>query len=359
MYFWIDPSGYKTYLIRKRRQKIVGPPFSDSLYFMINPGRQIADDPQQQLSNFIEDFSGGGKQFELITLANAQPTEFDNLVYAIQFSLSDFDPTFQSALSSIGITTEQQFYDATNLILNSKGITDATGVRFAENCTYLSMKSNQLQTLTDVQYMTQLQILYLFGNQLTDVGKLDNLVNLQWLDLGFNQLTDIGSVTNMTSLISLKLGYNSLSNIGSLTGLTNLQYLQLFNNQLTSIDVTNCTKLKDLKVYQNPSLTSIGRVDNLTNLRYLEASFTSLTDIGSLANLTNLNTVYLNDAQFGSAELNRYVAELWANRASFSRVTIQLYNNPGTLTQDSIDMIEGTGAYAGDGIKTYGHNVYY
>jgi hypothetical protein len=63
--------------------------------------------------------------------------------------------------------------------------------------------------------------------------------------------------------------------------------------------------------------------------------------------------------QIDTTGINAIVVDLYNNRAVSNTRTINISSVPGVLSADSVARIEGTGAYAGDGIKRTGVTVTY
>ena len=147
------------------------------------------------------------------------------------------DANFKAALISKGVDTnndkEIQVSEAEaikNLGVNSKSISDLTGIEAFINLTELACSGNQLTSL-DVTQNTALTKLICSRNQLTSLDVTQNTA-LTYLDCNINQLT------------SLDVSKNIL-----------LSEFSCFNNQLTNLDVTQNTALTRLDCNVNQITT--------------------------------------------------------------------------------------------------------
>ena len=148
------------------------------------------------------------------------------------------DDAFEQALIDMGYDdVPDDYVTTTNIMLveylqiNSRGITDLTGIEDFTGLTYLAAPDNSFSSL-DVSNNTHLQYLNLSNNKLTSLD-VSNNAQLQYLNLSNNKLT------------SPDLSLNG-----------NLQTLLVDNNQLTELDVS-----------QNPALFNLSVADN--HLTYL------------------------------------------------------------------------------------------
>lgn len=79
----------------------------------------------------------------------------------------------------------------------------------------------------------------------------------------------------------------------------------------------------------------------------------------TMAANASMTQYIVSDTLINSAGINAIVLELWNYRTNGAGLTINLSGVVGVLTADSVARIEGTGVYAGNGIKTYGATVVY
>jgi len=181
------------------------------------------------------------------------------------------DDNFEQELIDLGYDTgtpddsvpTANISSVTILYVNSKNITDLTGIEDFTALTDLACWGNQLTSL-DVSNNTALTWLSCGGNQLSSLDVSNNNA-LTVLSCYGNQLTSL-VVSNNTSLTYLECSWNQLTSL-DVSNNTALTYLDCRNNLLTSLDVSNNTALTLLSCYGN-QLTSLD-VSNNTALTQL------------------------------------------------------------------------------------------
>jgi Leucine-rich repeat (LRR) protein len=176
--------------------------------------------------------------------------------------------------------------------------------------TELDLNYNNLVGIipASIGYLDDLIDLDLSSNQLTGSipPEISSLTNLNNLYLSDNQF--IGSIPpeigNLTSISFLDLSYNQLS--GSIPpeigNLTDLWDLNLDYNQLTGVippEIGNLTDLRDLELNGNQLSGSVpSEIGNLTNLWYLRFYSNHLVDLPSLAALSSLAYLEIDNNKF-------------------------------------------------------------
>ena len=180
-----------------------------------------------------------------------------------------------------------------------------------ENLVTLYCDHNQLENLT-VPGKSTLQYLYCGNNNLTSLGLT---YGLKELACNNNSLTDL-SVSSLSKLEKLNCGYNyslttltlpetktslqelSCNNTGikylKASSFTNLVSLNcLYMSSLKSINLSGCTKLEGLTLFNSPKLESLN-VTSCTKLNSLVCSSTSITslDLSSCPALKSLICSY-------------------------------------------------------------------
>ena len=176
----------------------------------------------------------------------------------------------------------------TSLSVNSKNISDMTGIEDFISLTYLSCYSNSLTTL-NVTQNTALTVLICRQNNLSSLDVSQN-TSLGVLHCNNNQLTSLDVSLN-TSLGDLKCHYNQLTEL-DVTQNTGLGVINCSYNQLTSLDLMQNPTLTNL-VCSNNQLSGLNISQNtgITNLSCNNNQITSL-DVSQLLGLVNL---YCND----------------------------------------------------------------
>ena len=182
-----------------------------------------------------------------------------------------------------GILTEEEIASVTTIDVQSKNISDLTGIeRFTAlirlNCSY---------------------------NQLTGLNVSEN-INLDDLDCHNNQLTSL-DVSDNTKLFRLYSTDNKLTKL--IVGVKNdLCFLYCENNQLTSLDVSKCPELRELYCSNN-QLTDLD-VSNCPKLNELECYINQLTSLDLSAN-TEITYVVCGDNKLTKIELGNISKLSW------------------------------------------------
>jgi Leucine-rich repeat (LRR) protein len=184
------------------------------------------------------------------------------------------DSNFEQALIDLGIDS--------NPVIDGKVLkSDVEGV------TFLDVNSKNISDLTGIGAFTSLEILYCNSNQLTSLDVSNNTA-LTYLYCNSNQLTSL-DVSNNTALTYLYCNSNQLTSL-DVSNNTALTYLYCFSNQLTSLDVGSNTALTYLSCTVN-QLTSLDISAN-TLLEQLFCARNQLTSL-NVANGNNTNFIRL------------------------------------------------------------------
>ena len=164
------------------------------------------------------------------------------------------------------------------LYVNSKNITDLTGIEAFINMTGLQCNDNQITTI-DLSNSPNLTLLGCGSNQLTSLNVNGNS-NLSILGVNFNNLTTI-DVSNNTSLTQLFVAYNSISTI-NLSNNINLNQLEVSYNPITFLDLSNNINLNNLTL-KNTAITTLDLSSNYFNLQiiYLDSNNLSTLNLKS------------------------------------------------------------------------------
>jgi len=134
----------------------------------------------------------------------------------------------------------------------------------------------------------------------------------------------------------------------------------LNGNSINSLSqIKSYTELTYLYLYST-LITVAPDVSTNTALTHLNLSDTLITVAPDVITNTALTALYLHDCNITEASLSSCVDDLYTNRVALggNSCVIGLEDNNG-LTSDAIAKIEGTGAYAADGIKDAGCTVTY
>ncbi len=86
------------------------------------------------------------------------------------------------------------------------------------NLTSLSVNSKAITDLTGLENFVNLKELTLSNNNISDISPLAGLTDLKWLDLSSNNSHDISPLAGLTNLEVLYLRDNNISDISPLVG---------------------------------------------------------------------------------------------------------------------------------------------
>ena len=165
---------------------------------------------------------------------------------------------------------EMETLETLEVLADSKGIRDLTGLEFATNMRDLWLKHNE---------------------HISDLSPIAGLYNLTALDIGHNSVSDLSPLEGLTNLRKINIGNNKISDLSSLEGLKNLERFLSWNNFLS--DLSPLVKLTEMKLRVidicggDPDISVLKDAKNLKEL-YLGGTSVSDTDIVALAGLTNL-----------------------------------------------------------------------
>ncbi len=224
------------------------------------------------------------------------------------------DPNFEQALIDEGIDTdgivngqmlESDALGVVDLDVNSKNISDLTGIEFFTDLETLSAFNNNLSNI-DLSQNSNLDTALLALNNLTSID-LSNNPNLISISLNDNNLSSI-DLSNNTALLQVFINNNNLNSI-DVSMLSNLENLGLSGNNLTVLDAS-----------QNPSLTSLFCNDNqLQSLNVQNGNNTNFTNFQAQNN-PNLSCITVDDVNFSNTN--------WLNASPQFNFDAQSYFSP-------------------------------
>jgi hypothetical protein len=143
----------------------------------------------------------------------------------------------------------------------------------------INVNSKNISDMTGIEAFTNITKLYCNNNNLTSLN-ISALTLLVDLDCGTNQLTAL-NVSNNTALVNLLCGSNLLSSL-NVSALTSLNYLICRYNQLTSLNVLSNLSL--IGLYCNNNLLTNLNVNGLTSLARITCEFNQLTNLDFSSN---------------------------------------------------------------------------
>lgn len=182
--------------------------------------------------------------------------------------------------------TEEEMSIITTLYIDSRGISDLTGLRYAKNLNYINLPYNNIRDINEIGYLTKLEKLILWHNKIEDITPLSNLKNLKHLEIDDNKIISIEPLKNLNQLITLWASYNNINSIKDLENLTNLKYLYLNNNEIEDINpLKNLVDIEYLGLHYN-KIKDVEVLKNLTNLKVLGVSKNKINDLSKLSELS-------------------------------------------------------------------------
>lgn len=244
----------------------------------------------------------------------------NSIIYATDCSMPATvnvpDDNFEQALIDLGVDRSGVLDDtillaealATRFInINSRNITDLTGLEHFVNLTGLNASSNPLNTF-DTTPFSQLEYLDLYNTNISALD-LSNTPNMKALYCAQNNI----SVLDVSSLNLRELGCdnNNITTL-NLANSSDLQRLFATNNQLNAIDVTSTANLQYIYVNDNP----IGTLDLSSQTQLIEVGAggtgISTINVSNSPNLTKL-LVYSNQLTNINVSNNTNLIELDCN----------------------------------------------
>ena len=134
-----------------------------------------------------------------------------------------------------------------------------------------------------------------FGANFNTFKKLDTSNNpeLEWLSIDSNEVTPILDFSNNPKITMLSTPMCSIEGfIGEgghydISNMADLIFLDLYDNRLTSVDISNNTKLEEIRINMGNSISTIDFSNNLL-LETIEANYSGLEGELDVSNLTQL-----------------------------------------------------------------------
>jgi len=258
-----------------------------------------------------------------------------NLLFTLSFSYAQIvnipDTNFKDALLNHTPTIdtnadgEIQVLEAeaitNSIIVNSKDISDLTGIEAFINITGLDCSFNNLTSL-DCLPLSHLTYLECRFNDITNLSFPSTIIHLFCLG---NKLESL-DVSNHTSLYELFCGFNpNLINI-NVNGCTSLYQLNFEHLvDLTNIDLSNTPNIRHLEIPQN-GLTSL----NISHLPYLMSLYCGSNQLETidLSNNPNLGilTVEFNNLIELDISNNLLIWDLWFTSNNISSINLSEHN---------------------------------
>ena len=202
------------------------------------------------------------------------------------------DDNFEQGLIDLGYDDVLDDYVLTaNIIgvtvlnIDSKNISNLTGIEDFVALLYLTCSSNQLTSL-NISNNIALEHLSIGQNQLTSLDVSNNIA-LRYIDCRLNQLTGLDCSNNI-GLDQITCESNQLTSLNVSNNIA-LEYLYCQSNQLTSLNVSNNIALKHLYCHSN-KLTGLDVSTNIA-LWQLSCNDNQLTSL-DVKNGNNVNFIW-------------------------------------------------------------------
>ena len=165
--------------------------------------------------------------------------------------------------------------------------------------TDLYLDSKNISDLTGIQYFSNLKSLSVYNNQLISLDLSKNIA-ITNLSCGNNQLSNL-DLSNNTAIIELYCSHNQLSSL-DLSKNTKVKYIHCYNNQLSSLDLSKNTAITGLNC-QNNQLNSLD-LSNSTVIIELSCQDNQLSSLDLTKN-TKITTLYCYNNQLSSLDLSK------------------------------------------------------
>ena len=261
-----------------------------------------------------------------------------SLTYLDCAPTDSYTGTKLTSLNVSGCTNLETLYCSSNNI-SSLSVSDFTNLKnldcsYNTSLTTLNCYRNNLTTLNVAGCYALKELLCFENANLAAITGLIHCTAITYLDCEDCAITSLTAVKNMGNIATLLARNNKLTSLEvtnksklktlRVSGNTTLTDLQCNNNDLTTLNVTGCTALKELRCYENANLASISGLADCRAITILRCSNCALTDLPGLNTMTNLQVLYAYDNKLTSITLTY--------KASLTGVTLQ--NNPQLTTAD-------------------------
>lgn len=167
----------------------------------------------------------------------------------------------------------------------------------------------------DVSGCTALQDIKCFSNRnLSTITGLADCTAMKYLDCEDCSITDLSATQGMSNLEVLYAQNNKLTTL-TLTsksklrnlrvlGNTSLTELNCYSNVLTYLNVTGCSALKTLRCYYNSGLETITGLNDCVAMEYLDCDGCPVTDLSAVRNMPNLQTCYAKNTSVAELDVS-------------------------------------------------------
>lgn len=198
----------------------------------------------------------------------------------------------------------------------------------------LELYQNHIKRIDNIQHLTNLRVLDLSFNNIRRIEHLETLVNLRELFLSSNKIAKIEGLSTLKELRTLELGSNRIRVVEGIENLTNLSELWLGRNKITRMELPrlpqltrvslqsnrieewnpelfgNCPKLRELYLSHNNLPSPPKEIRQLVELTVLDLCCNRIDDVETIASLSQLEDLWLNDNKLMTLEKIRCLQQL-------------------------------------------------
>lgn len=202
---------------------------------------------------------------------------------------------------------------------------DLTELSGCVNLQYLNLRDVWVSSARALENLPRMESLVLDNCGVTDdmlpsIGKLKDLSNLI---LNYNQLTTLEGLQALTNLNNFHVAFNRISSLESLADISVNGHMNLMGNPIQSLDELSGSRFVSTVIGFEMSPTAedysvVAEMKNLTGFTcaYSMSDERAPLDFGALANMRNLDYIYIANCQvknldFASDKPNLKTLELW------------------------------------------------
>lgn len=229
---------------------------------------------------------------------------------------------------------------------------------FAATLTEVRLNGNSNLTFVDVSGCTALEKYRAFSCNLQNAQDLTGCTALDQLELYNNPSLANVDVAGLTNLRIYRVRTCAIANAQDVSSAgTSLEEVTIYGNVIPSLAIGTHPNLTILDAHIN-SISGVLNLNNCVGLLQVDLDNNNLTDVIT-DQCTQLTLLSIENNDIDTTELNRSVVDTWTNRSASAALnkTYMIGGNLGTLSADSVDRINGTGSYLGDGLVDHNWNV--
>lgn len=233
-----------------------------------------------------------------------QTTYTVSIILPIEITDSNLEQAVRDAMRYSG-ESEGHIYlrevsEITKLEAIDKNIADISGIENLKKLEHLDLTTNKISSISELSELENLEVLWLGSNDIVDISVVSELALLKSFRIEWNKVTDVSAVTGLLNLETLGLGSNPILMFPSFENLQKLEELyisyifidQIYNNGYEFL--RGLTNLMTLTAQGTRAKVLTG-LESLTGLTFLNLSNTNCWDLSLLENLTQLETLYLQE----------------------------------------------------------------